>query len=236
MLIGIITALLLLSFFLKYRKFKQAAPTTQKYKTTADPTIPDMPLGFGYKCIWFAIRTADKAKVAAMLGLQDILDCNWEAGIKQAYHNNAVFITPAINGWTLACGWGLPIDTDEIKILLRELSQEFGEAQYFATHRVTGFHCWMKAANGQIQRAYAYLGESGETLVVEGEPTEIEKTFNLMDTSSVEVQDPYFDQEDITWPDEDLVMEIATSWSINPCELENRNDITPGLGLIGKWK
>lgn len=172
-----------------------------------------------------------------MLGLKIIEDCNWEAGIQQAYHNYAVFITPAINGWTLACGYGLPEDLEKIKPLLQAFSLEFGEAQYFATHRVTDYHCWMKASNGQMQRAYTYLGEIGENITVEGEATDIEKTFELANTFSAEAQnDAYFEREDLTWPDEELVMQIAESWSINPSELENRNDITPGLGLIGKWR
>ena len=84
-----------------------------------------------------------------------------------------------------------------------------------------------------MTRVYAYSGESGENICIEGEPSEFEKTLNLMNTFSKEAGDPkYFERTDIKWPDEEFVMKIASHWSIDPSELESRTTIT-GLGLLG---
>ena len=203
----------------------------------ATQTIPDSPVAFGYKIMWYAVKTDDKRKLADKLGLKNMSDCNWQTGIDKAY-KGSVFITPVIDGWTLACGLGLSHAEggDEIKgvkeVLVR-LSREFGEAQYFCTHRVTEYHCWMKAMHGEVTRVYAWLGESGENITIEGEPTEFEKTLNLPNTFSEEAKaDDYFEREDLTWPYEQLVMQVAAHWSVDPSALEDRKDIKPGLGLV----
>ena len=189
--------------------------------------------------MWFASRTADKNKVAEILELKNTSICNWQVGIDRAY-NGSVFITPLIDGWSLACGWGLPHGDskdgiEEVKKILQSLSKEFGEAQFFCTHRVTEYHCWIKATSGQIQRVYSYLGESGQNIVIEGEPTKFEKTLNLGNTFSEEANyDKYFERRDILWPNEGLVMKIAEHWSLDPTQLDNRTDITPSLGLLGE--
>ena len=54
-----------------------------------------------------------------------------------------------------------------------------------------------------------------------------------MDTLSPEAQeDNYFAQEDLIYPNLDLVLYIAGKWSINPATLNKRTDIQ-GLGLFG---
>jgi hypothetical protein len=224
--------------------FSKKPSTVQAYKSSTvpsnvDKTVPDAAIGFGYKCMWFAVKAAHKKRVAESLGLKNISDCNWQVGIDDAYHG-AVFITPAIGSWTLACGLGLPHgDTkegiEEVKNILRTVSKEFGEAQFFCTHRVTEYHCWMKAINGQIERIYSYSGELGENAAVEGQPTEFEKTLHLINTFSDEAKDEkYFEREDLVYADEELLMKLAGHWSVDPTKLEDRKDIAPGLGLIGQ--
>jgi hypothetical protein len=205
----------------------------------ASMTILDKPVSFGYKCMWFAIKSANHEKLIKVLNLTNILPCNWQTGIEKAY-SNYVFITPPIDGWTIACGLGLPPgDTregiDDIKEILQDLSREYGEAQFFCTHRVTEYHCWMKAIDGSIERIYSYLGEAGENIVIEGEATDFEKILNLADTFSAESKEEnYFERKDITWPDEETVMKVAENWSIDPSALEIRKDIPPELGLLGE--
>ena len=126
-----------------------------------------------------------------------------------------MFITPQIGDWILAIGEGIPAgDSEEsvreVKEILEKLSKEFAEAQFFCTHRVVEFHCWIKAENGIVKRVYSYLGERGENIAIEGEPTEAESNYNLINTFSEEAkQDDYYDREDLEYPDEELVMEIA---------------------------
>lgn len=196
---------------------------------------PDKPEAFGYKMVWFAVKSNDKKRIAELLKLKGIQETNWKTGIKNAY-NYSVFVSPTIEKWTLVVGLDLPKgdsleSVEEIKMILIELSKELGEAQFFGTHRVVGFNCWMKAINGEIKRIYSFLGESGENIVVFGEPTDIEKKYDLINTISND--DPNFEEEGIDYPDEGLTMEIAENWSVNPTKLDEIDRITE-LGIIGK--
>jgi hypothetical protein len=115
------------------------------------------------------------------------------------------------------------------------LSKEFGEAQFFCTHRIVEYHCWALATNGQVNRVYSYLGESGENIVIEGQPTTFEQTLNLVNTFSDEAKNEnYYEQEDLVWASEELVMEVAKHWSIDPTKLGERKDIASSLGLLGQ--
>lgn len=240
---GIITGLILIAIIavIFYKKKTSSAQTF--YPSTAPATIdkmvPDSAVGFGYKCMWFAVTTDNKIRLAEVLKIENLSDCNWQVGIDKAY-SGSVFITPAIDGWTLACGWGLPhSDTkegiQEVKSILQTLSKEFGEAQFFCTHRVAEYHCWIKAVRGHIERVYSYSGELGENIAIEGQPTKFEQTLNLINTFSDEAKDKnYFEREDLVCPDEDLLMQVAGHWSIDPTQLDERKDITPGLGLLGQ--
>ena len=189
--------------------------------------------------MWIAIKSAHTEELIKILNLSNIRPCNWQVGIEKAYENS-VFITPPINGWTIACGRGLPHgDTKEeiekVKDILKNLSKDYEEAQFFCTHRIVELHTWIKAVEGNIQRVYSYLGEANENIVIEGEVSEFEKNLHLVDTFSVEAREEnYFEREDITLPDEEIVMKVAENWSVDPSTLESRMDISNGLGLLGE--
>lgn len=240
---GIIIGLIVIAV-IAVTLYKKKSSSGQTYypstvASTVDKTVPDSAIGFGYKCMWFAVKTDNKNRLAEILKLKNFSDCNWQVGIDKAY-NGSVFITPTIDGWTLACGWGLPHgDTkegiEEVKNILLILSEEFSEAQFFCTHRVTEYHCWIKATNGQVERVYSYLGESGENIAIEGQPTKFERTLKLINTFSDEAKDEkYFEREDLVWADEELLMQVAGNWSIDPTKLAERKDIVPSLGLLGQ--
>jgi len=234
----------LLSFSVWYYKRVSRIPNhphnIDKSKKIPISTEADTPVSFGYKCMWLAVKTDTMQKLAERIGLQNPQECNWKSGIENAY-SGSVFIAPAIDNWTLAIGLGLSAgDSKEsladVKELLSKLSKEFGEAQFFCTHRVVEYHCWVKSTYGNIDRVYSYLGERGETIEVFGEPTNAEKAYKLVNTFSEEAQsDDYWDNEGLVYPDEELVMRIAGNWSIDPTLLDSRKDIE-GLGLVGKMK
>lgn len=230
---GLITwgiALLLMAVFLFIKKKIQNLFQTQVEE--------DLPIGFGYKIMWIAVKTEMKEKVGEIIGLKKLQPSTWKNGIDKAY-KDSVFITPPVNGWTLAVGMKLPSgdsieSIDKVKLLLKKLSLEFGEAQFFCTHRVVEYHCWIKSTKGNIIRTYSYLGESGENILIDGTPTAIEKKYKLVNTFSPEAEKKdYFEQEDLVYPDEELVMTIAEDWSINPTLIDNMENIK-GIGLIGK--
>ena len=205
-----------------------------------DQTIADSPVGFGYKCMWFAVKTSNQQRIAEMLKLKNVAKCNWRVGIDKAYEG-AVYITPPINGWTLACGLGLPGGGDskerinEIKQILSAMSSEFGEAQYFCTHRVVELHCWIRALKGKVTRVYSFSGEDGGNIMIEGIPTEFEKQNHLINTFSKEAKNEhYFETNGLVIPDEEFIMKLAGKWSVDPTQIGSRQDISPALGLLGQ--
>lgn len=238
-IIGLIAVVGIALILLKKKSTPEQTYYPSAVPSTVDKSIPDSAVSFGYKCVWFAAKTDKKNRLAEILELKILSECNWQVGIDKAY-NGSVFITPTIDDWTLACGWGLPHGDskegiEEVKNILQTLSKEFGDAQFFSTHRVTEYHCWIKATNGQIERVYSFLGESGENLSIEGKPTKFEQTLNLINTFSIEAKNEnYFEREDLDWPDEELLMHVAGHWSIDPTKLEERNDIAPSLGLLAQ--
>lgn len=196
--------------------------------------VPDSPIGFGYKNKWLAISSTDPQRVVASLRLKGVRTCNWAQGVDFAYEKG-VFVTPPIGNWILVLGIDVEdLQTESTRELLTRLSTEFGECQLFQTHRVVEYHYWGLSQAGNIKRLYAYLGESGENLVVEGLPTEVESKLNLVNTFTEEAAaDSYWEREDLDLPDEQMVMDIAEAWSINPTKIGEMTGIE-GLGWIGR--
>ena len=237
-IIGIILLIIVSIWYAKKTGANSEYYSTQKTAIASD-TI-DNPVGFGYKMIWIAVKTNQKNRLAEIIKLEQIQNANWESGINDA-HDEGIFITPQIGEWTLITGNGLvkisdnPENLTEFENLINSLSAEFGEAQFFGTHRVVEYHCWMKSKAGKMERIYAYIGESMENIKVYGLPTEAEEGLNLFNSLSDEAKnEAYFEREDLIYANEELVMKIANAWSVNPTALAERTDIKAELGLIGK--
>jgi hypothetical protein len=186
-------------------------------------------VNFGYKIRWFAIKTVDMEKVVKEFSLQKIQKSNWWEGIEKAYEKS-VFISPSVEGWTFAVGYGLSEVTSDIEILrnkIIELSKTFGEAQYFESHRGANVYGWVKGIDGKIIRAYI---QRDETKLVEGEPTPVEQPYNLINTLTDDTSQPdYWDN--VVLPDEEFVLKVAESWSIDPMSLETIENIAE-YGLL----
>jgi hypothetical protein len=185
---------------------------------------PDKPISFGYKCAWYAMRTNDIEAAVLAMGLAGTVESSWAHGVEAA-HSDKVFVTPPLGGWILALGRTLfHVDTthaESVVPMLTKLSSVFGEAQYFATHRVVEAHCWALARVGKLIRAYAYVGDQGEITWDEGQPTEAELALG---EGALE----------FPGPNESQLMQIAEAWSINPSELESTFN-QPSLGRLGQW-
>jgi len=227
-----------IAFSVWYAK-RNGATAEYKSETKKILTEQDKPIDFGYKIVWIAVKTDNKSELLKILGFKTSKPSNWKSGIENAYENS-VFITPQIGEWTLAVGMGLPLgdsqeSIEKLEKVLNELSSEFGEAQFFGTHRVVEYHNWMKSVNGKMERVYSYVGESMENIKVYGEPTEPERNLNLFNSLSEEAKsEEYYDREDLDYADEELVMKIAEYWSVNPTKLTERTDIKNELGILGK--
>ena len=191
-------------------------------KKTAPPA-PDLPQAFGYKCAWLAIRSASVLEVTGALRLSHTEAANWATGLEQAYAGQ-MFVSPAVGKWVLA------ISTR----LLTKLSQRFGEAQYFGTHGVVEYQAWAKARQGQIVRAYAWLGESGATLWNIGSKTreELELGLTFLDEAAPEAASASDGpQTGAAYPNEESVLGMARKWSIDPAFPAGL--YAPGVGVSG---
>jgi hypothetical protein len=82
------------------------------------------------------------------------------------------------------------------------------------------------------------LGESGKTLVDHGSrtPGEIELGYNYFDPDSPDAEfGAYWERDDLCYPDEEHVMEVAGKWSVNPNMLEGM-ELPVGVGWIGNLR
>src|SRR5262249_43907132 len=138
---------------------------------------PDLPVPFGPKTAWFALETRNTNAVANALGMQGVQAATWAEGIGAAYQSS-VFVTPPLADWTLVVGTALfPPDRADlfVKPLVERLSRQFGDAQYFCTHRDVELHVWARARKGRLVRGYGWLGQKSLTLWEEGAPTREEQ-------------------------------------------------------------
>jgi hypothetical protein len=181
----------------------------------------DVPVPFGYKISWIAVRSSNGETVAKSLGLKDLNICSWKQGIEQAYARKGTFITPVVEEWTIAIGMHPEAGQANFLAYLETLSKEFGEAFYFGTHRVVGYQAWGRAKEGKAVRAFGYLGERGEFLIDVGDrtPEEIELRIGIKDHDSA--------------PDEETVLDLAGMWVLDPREIDLHTKAT-GPGLIGR--
>jgi hypothetical protein len=200
---------------------------------------------FGYKNAWIAVKDRNPDAVAAALSLRNVRPCDWDAGIKSAYRypmTSSVFVTPQIDGWVLCVGFPLFAPAEARPPAFGSLARECAdklksEVQYFATHRIVESHAWARARPGTLERAYLYIGESGEKVLDEGAQTAEERVlgFAFLDPGSAEAQAAdYWERKDLTHVGEQHVMALAARWSVDPSSLSERN-LEVGDGLVGDF-
>jgi hypothetical protein len=180
---------------------------------------PDTMVGFGGKQAWLAVRDSDPATVLTALGLRDLGEVGWREGIDVAYlTDDRVALTPPLP-WVLAVGRRFlqyPIDIVDLSAQLHT------EVQYFATHRVTELHRWQRAVDGELIRAFGYVGQTGEITSWHGVPDAAEQAAGLPEI---------IDDETTVLVSEHDVLRVAGAWSIDPTTLSGRP--APGPLRIG---
>jgi len=218
LLLILILAIISIIFLVQRReRIKKELSSGRAIDSFQDP-IPDEPIPFGYKCSWYLVRTTETEHLSSVFGLKRTAEVNWEKGIEAAYQG-FVFISPPVDGWTFVVSTNLAQSriekiTQKAASMLQKLSSAFGEAQFYATHRVVELHIWAKALNGKLIRAHGYIGESGEIFWDEGKA----------EVPEVDIR------SDIN---EETVMEMARAWSISPTDLDQHKS-KPSLGLVGE--
>jgi hypothetical protein len=178
------------------------------------------PASFGYKRRWLAVRSEDPGAVAKALALEDVRPATWRDGIERN-GDDLVFVTPPIDGWTLAL-----IDSAIGEPDLAELSRAFGEVQLFGTHRVPESHEWQRWMDGSPVRRYCWIGDRGEIPFDQGEPAAAEGGIARAGDLG-----RYWDE--LEFADEETVLVVAREWSVDPSTLDARTDL-PDEGLIGR--
>jgi hypothetical protein len=196
-------------------------------------TEDESPVPFGYKNGWLAVQTEDTYAVAQALHLQESRSATWKEGIEQAYQD-ALFVAPPVDGWTLAVGAGLPWPESSDWIpFMQHLSTRLGSVQFFCTHRVVDFHGWARAEDGNIVRAYAREGWGVVRDIGAKTQEETDLGFNFLGEDATEEEaEAYWERDELTTPDEECVMRLAERWSIDPTQLGSYE--STGLGLLGK--
>jgi hypothetical protein len=200
---------------------------------------------FGFKNAWLAVKDVQPHAVAEALSLRNLRDADWESGLKAAYEyptTCAVFVTPPIDGWVLCVGLPLfaPVESrpPAFGVLATAWAAKLQtEVQYFATHRIVEAHAWARARPSGLERAYVYVGESGEKVLDVGPQTSEERAlgFAFFDPSSPDAEaDDYWEREGLTHVGEEHVMALAARWSVDPSTLAERR-LEVADGLIGDF-
>ncbi|MEU4240574.1 hypothetical protein [Actinoplanes sp. NPDC026619] len=178
----------------------------------------DVMVGFGGKQAWLAVAGTDAATLLKALGLHDLGEVPWRDGIDLAHlTDDRVAVTPPLPGaretlWTLATGRYLLSPATRTDVI--ELSATLHtEVQFFATHRVTELHRWQRAVDGELVRAFGYVGQTGEVTSWHGEPGPAERDAGLP---------AELDEETTVLVDEKDVLRVADAWSIDPTTLTGR--------------
>jgi hypothetical protein len=180
---------------------------------------------------WLAVKANNPAVVQSALHLNRPTSCSWEEGLAEA-HDDKLFISPAVSGWVLVVGSGLPEPAEDIDFCYRflaELSRQLGHVQFFSVSRVVNYHCWAMVERGHIYRAYAW---AGETLWAQGPVTAAERELGLVCFGYGTEQNP-FAIRDVLTANSDNINQLAARWSVDPCAFSP--SMMNGRGIVGEF-
>ena len=140
-------------------------------------------------------------------------EVNWVSANAYVRKNDKVFVTPSIKGYVFLIN--MP-DPEEIQESLAKWAMQFEEIQYFASHRVEELSCWIKYVNGERKRRYYYCGAQGNVMWDDGLLTEEEKELGLINLPDTSYGGEETDWDSLTFPNEELVIDLAEKWGANP--------------------
>ncbi|MDE7400287.1 MAG: hypothetical protein K2N06_12280 [Oscillospiraceae bacterium] len=184
-----------------------------KNSKPAAECAPDKPIPFGFMHCWLCVKADSPEEVIQKLGLKNPSACGWKDAMNRIKEPNCeeVFVTPVFDGYVLAINWGIDVVARNLRAL-DEAAAKFSELQYFSDIGVVDLFEWVKYVNGQMVRGYSWLSESGELILNSGEPTPEE--VNLGYTNLIPDNDA--DWDDYELPGEEMPVEIAAAWGIDP--------------------
>ncbi len=203
-------------------------PSLTESPQTEQSQMPDMlsdkPRPFGYKTSWLCVKCDSSERVIEALGLKKAARSNWEFGLSQT--RDRVFVSPPLDGYVLAVGYntfGFMRSVNDELDALKAVAAKFDEVQCYASHRVSNFYAWAKFVKGELIRGYVF----GEGVSLnEGKLTPEEENLGFDNI----IQGDEVDWENVEFPDEENVVEIAAAWGIDP--LFEDNDYPEAFGYI----
>lgn len=195
------------------------------------PVEPQPPLPLGPRACWLA-AAAPPDKLIPALGLRQVAPSTWQEGL----HLGRTFITPCVQGYTLAVGLPSPdpdaeVVSDPLLLFLEALSQKVRRVGYFGLDPGQALTAWALAEEGTIARAYAYVGELQATVWRLGLPSEAERELPaFFDETDEESDDPgYWQRTDLVYPEPRHVLQMARAWTRDP----DASDGQPSSGWTG---
>jgi hypothetical protein len=228
MLIPFVIVLGLGTFFL-YCAWRRAGSlaSEESEQNFSSPAMSYTP--FEQPSRWLAIRASNPSVVQAALHLHHPTPCSWEEGLAEA-REDKLFISPAVSGWVLVLGSGLPEpaeDPDRCFHFLTALSRKLGQVQFFSVGRAVNSHGWVLMERGHVYRAYAW---AGETLWNQGPVTAAEKDLKMLCLEYACERNP-FTIRDALAANSEKVNQLAARWSVDPAAIPP--ELWRGRGIVG---
>lgn len=207
-----------------------AVPAPEPDHNTPLDSTPDAPLPFGQDAIWLAVRCDSTPAVVQALQLRHTSPANWKSGL-EAVHQPLpcspgwVFVTSPVHGWVLVTG-ALPYPggssaSDLASALLKILSHEFSQVQYFGAHSGIAWHGYARYDQGELVRAFACVDSSDHLIWNRG--------FNRKEMALTNAS--AFAQTNPAWH-QSRVLEMSECWSLNPQDLPQMS-LPPSVGCVG---
>lgn len=215
------------------------APQLEERRVVFDAQ-PDRPCAFGPDMAWLAIRAGDPVAVMSALGIESAQASNWNSGLGTIYDSNLgqrrVFVSAPVDGWIFVVSSALPhrhgrAFLDKCTPFLTELSERFGEVQYFAAFPDVDMFAWAKLVSGRFIRAFA-VGDEG-VVWDRGRTTREERTLGLrlFELRGVRGRRGDAGGELLMHPTREHVMRLAGAWSVNPTLLDS-SKAAPSRGYV----
>jgi hypothetical protein len=200
--------------------FKKNTNIETKKIDKSIPKIEGIP--FGFRNMWFAFKTNDFELVTKKLSeiLTKTSETDLKEGLKEGWNGNFCLLKP-ISGWTIL----VSSSGYKIRETIRQMSAQFPEIQFFATHGSSNYMVCSKFYNGEAIRDFS-IGDGAINFNI-GMPTEIEievakaeknnLTATERDASMIEF---HRTRELLEYLGDPIgLMKIAGSWSIDPSNL-----------------
>lgn len=215
-------------------------------KLPAIDETPDSARAFGRKIRWMAVHANAPEAVIEVLresdgryGEAEVSSCNWHSGIGRIEANPygvEVFVSPPVNGWVLLVNWFATYENEleSYESTLGRMSEVFGEAVAFQTHRGVGLKHWALATDGELIRCVA---EADATTTIEvGKRTDLEERLGVLTEREIgELSDNEQAGDSVgdlsqRIATEQTVISLAEGWSINPLTLGDEDET--GVGFL----